>query len=145
VQKRDPYAAPNASMHDEPAHAALPAEAPLLSLSDEYDGPNEEQENIGARDPIHNNSQGPTKAIETYTENVLSETHSGTFKVMKELGKGGFGVVSLCERTGPDVCPFLSVAFLVLLDFNAVSVHRGTAHSTARLLRAVLRVHTSRD
>jgi hypothetical protein len=56
-------------------------------------------------DPIHSGAQGPTKALSLYQDSVLSEKHGdqASFKVIKELGRGGFGVVSLCQRIGPDV------------------------------------------
>lgn len=59
-------------------------------------------------DSIHTNAESNTTAITTYENDVLNHTQTGGFRVLEELGKGGFGVVSLCERTGPNVrCPLL--------------------------------------
>jgi hypothetical protein len=60
-------------------------------------------------DPIHSNAQGPTEAINKYQDCVLSDKQGDrkSFKVLKELGRGGFGVVSLCQRIGHDVRPLV--------------------------------------
>ena len=58
-----------------------------------------------ASDPIHQGPQGATRVIGILADRVLSEKQgdAGNFKVVRRLGKGGFGVVWLCARTKPDV------------------------------------------
>lgn len=58
-----------------------------------------------ASDPIHQGPQGATRVIGILADRVLSEKQgdAGDFKVLRRLGKGGFGVVWLCARTKPDV------------------------------------------
>jgi hypothetical protein len=86
-------------------------------------------------DPIHQNWKSCTQVISTYSENVLTEKAGPKYKVVKVLGKGGFGVVSLCERLGPDVRP----------HSGASLIWRGKCTPPALLItcrvRAVLRTH----
>lgn len=85
-----------------PAMAAQPSgyEPPYIT-ADIAQGDTQEDEM--AKDEIHSNWASCTKVISTYTENVLTEKPGPKYKVVKTLGKGGFGVVTLCERTSPDV------------------------------------------
>lgn len=86
-------------------HATYPIAAPPLSEEDD--------EPTVKVTSIQTIPSGPTLTIKHYQEEVLTggNKEGGSkdeFRVLKELGKGGFGVVRLCE-TNPIHVRFLTV------------------------------------
>ena len=119
MQYNDPYAAgtppkphqDNAHVQPVPQKHTVPEPVPQTTDTAVNKGavPNTadlgEPENLLYKDPIHHSSKSTTQVIMSYGESVLNERPGPKYKAVKTLGKGGFGVVTLCERLGRDVRP----------------------------------------